>query len=346
MEEVADQDIKKPSKKGKVIAIVALVVVVIIVGLGVGYYAFNWKDGVSEGIAKVLPYPAAIVDWRFVMMNLYYKNIDALEKFNESQKAAGLFYEPNFDNPENLKKLVLGRLIEERVIKNLVNKYNVDITEEDIEEEFVKVTNLSGSQEEATQSIAELYGWTVEDFKQLAVQEIVAKNKLMEKYLEDENIDKAVKEQALGEKNAMADEILAELEGGKDFSKLAKEKSEDYLSAENGGNIGFFVRGEMVAPFEDAAFNLEVGEISDVVETEYGYHIIKVEEKDGEMVRASHILFRTDYLFTEWLADQMKDAMVWIPLRGITWNKNLGEIDGMTAITESSIETQTIEQPE
>jgi peptidyl-prolyl cis-trans isomerase C len=74
-----------------------------------------------------------------------------------------------------------------------------------------------------------------------------------------------------------AKEIAERLKKGEDFATLAKEKSKD-PNAE-GGDLGFFTRGQMLKPFEDAAFALEVGELSDPVQTQFGWHIIKLEEK-------------------------------------------------------------------
>ena len=78
-------------------------------------------------------------------------------------------------------------------------------------------------------------------------------------------------------KNMKIKKILAELKEGKDFAEAAKEYSED-VSASLGGDVGFVKKGQMVPEFEKVVFRLKEGEISDVVETEYGYHIIKVEE--------------------------------------------------------------------
>jgi peptidyl-prolyl cis-trans isomerase C len=74
-----------------------------------------------------------------------------------------------------------------------------------------------------------------------------------------------------------AKEIVERLKKGDDFAAVAKEKSRD-ASAE-GGDLGFFPRGQMLKPFEDAAFALDVGEISEPVQTQFGWHVIKVEEK-------------------------------------------------------------------
>jgi len=76
-----------------------------------------------------------------------------------------------------------------------------------------------------------------------------------------------------------ADAIKAELDGGADFATLAKEKSID-PGAASGGDLGFFGKGMMVAPFEEAAFALtEIGQVSEPVQSQFGYHIIKLEEK-------------------------------------------------------------------
>ena len=77
------------------------------------------------------------------------------------------------------------------------------------------------------------------------------------------------------EKQSQAIAILDRIKQGEKFGKLARELSIDSGSAKRDGNLGYFARGKMVKEFETAAFNLEVGRISEPVKTQYGYHIIK-----------------------------------------------------------------------
>ena len=87
-----------------------------------------------------------------------------------------------------------------------------------------------------------------------------------------------------GEDEAKA--IAARLKGGEDFAKIAAETSKDPGSKAEGGELGFFAKASMVAPFADAAFKLKANEISEPVKTQFGWHVIQVEEKRQKPVPA------------------------------------------------------------
>jgi peptidyl-prolyl cis-trans isomerase D len=91
----------------------------------------------------------------------------------------------------------------------------------------------------------------------------------------------AEKKQAL----AKAQDLLKQLKAGADFTQLAQKNSEDSSNAPKGGDLGWFVRGQMVPEFDKAAFALKSGDMSDIVNTEFGYHIIKVDEKENARVK-------------------------------------------------------------
>lgn len=87
-------------------------------------------------------------------------------------------------------------------------------------------------------------------------------------------------------------ELLDSVKQGLDFSELAKKYSGDSMSAIQGGDLGYAKKGTFVKEFEEAVYSLKPGEVSDIVETEYGYHIIKLNEKQGDKIRSQHILIK------------------------------------------------------
>jgi peptidyl-prolyl cis-trans isomerase C len=96
-----------------------------------------------------------------------------------------------------------------------------------------------------------------------------------------QNADEAAKKDV----RTKAAEVLKEVKAGKDFAALAKQHSTDPGSGPNGGDLGFFQKGQMVPPFEQAAFALKPGETSDLVESQFGVHIIRmVDRQPGRTV--------------------------------------------------------------
>lgn len=166
-------------------------------------------------------------------------------------------------------------------------KEKVDVNEEDLAAYFEQNRESYKTKREVK------VRYTLFDFDEIAAEVVVPEEELLSYYNDnmaqydipekrrarhilvksDENDSPELK----AEKRHLIDGLLARLRKGEDFAALAKEQSEDG-SAAKGGDLGFFPKGRMVKPFEEAAFSLAAGEISDVVESRYGFHIIKVEE--------------------------------------------------------------------
>jgi peptidyl-prolyl cis-trans isomerase C len=124
------------------------------------------------------------------------------------------------------------------------------------------------------------------DFDEVRVRHILISTQPKEQPEEDADSEKkdkkpAEKPKAMTKEEARkkAQDLLARVRKGEDFAKLAKENSDDPGSKDKGGEYDFFGRGRMVPEFETAAFALKPGEISDLVETQFGFHIIKLEER-------------------------------------------------------------------
>ncbi|MEW6379796.1 MAG: peptidylprolyl isomerase [bacterium] len=129
-----------------------------------------------------------------------------------------------------------------------------------------QITAQTTSQQASDEDLKKYYEAHKDQFKQ---EEMVQASHILVKV--EKNADEATKKQA----KEKIEGILKKARAGEDFAKLAKENS-DCPSSQNGGDLGFFTRKQMVPEFSQAAFSMKVGEISNVVETPFGYHIIKV----------------------------------------------------------------------
>jgi parvulin-like peptidyl-prolyl isomerase len=99
-------------------------------------------------------------------------------------------------------------------------------------------------------------------------------------------VEAGAKADAVEERRKQAEEIRAKLVAGSDFAELASSLSEDPGSKESGGDLGFFRRGQMVKPFEDAAFGLEPGALAPVFRSDFGFHVLRVEERKAAQLRS------------------------------------------------------------
>ena len=134
----------------------------------------------------------------------------------------------------------------------------------------------------------------------------------MRRYLQEEiTVNKVIEQNATASEEVHAAHILVETEeearavrervttGGEDFNAVASEVSTEPAAKESGGDLGFFGPGRMVAPFEEAAFALKDGEISQPVQTDFGWHIIKlIERRPGQMTAATANQYRDTVLRT------------------------------------------------
>jgi len=184
----------------------------------------------------------------------------------------------------------LENMIVDKIIEAEIKKVDVDITDDEVQSELDRIIEAYGGQESFDQQMA-MSGTTAEALKadiisylktlRLLENRITVTEEEISTYFEEYKDDFAQPEQVeashiLVDDEATAIDVKAQLDAGKDFAELAAEYSTDPSNAQSGGKLGYFGRGDMVEAFEEAAFSLEVNEISNPVKTEFGYHIIKV----------------------------------------------------------------------
>ena len=210
--------------------------------------------------------------------------------------------------PDEVMDIALKELINMQVLKQESERQKIVPSADDVKQEMDKIKTNFPDEDTFKKTITEK-GLTVEEIEksitsQLAVQQIIKKeledkisipNSEIEKfYNENPNyfkseesvkaahilikVDNKAEEAAISEAKKKIEGILASVKGGADFAETAKKSSEG-PSGPGGGDLGFFTKGKMVKPFEDAAFALKVGEVSDVVRSPFGFHIIKVTDK-------------------------------------------------------------------
>jgi foldase protein PrsA len=183
----------------------------------------------------------------------------------------------------------LETMISEELVKQESDKANIQVTDADLEKELDQIKKSFSSDEQFTQALAS-YNMTLESLK-ADMHTQVQLRKLLEPQVKisdeeiktyyDTNLESLkIPEQVrashiLVATKEEAEAVLASLKGGADFATLAKEKSTDTASKEAGGDLDFFSKGLMEEPFETAAFALKNGELSSVVETSHGFHVIK-----------------------------------------------------------------------
>lgn len=246
------------------------------------------KSNGEKFIAKVDD--EGITEEEFEMDFKVYKNIherqrgsDALSQIVEDGRTLG----------EKLKEDIVNKLIMERIIAKETEKMGISLSQEELDEKVEEFIALAGGQDQydeflETSDITDEYykeslrkelltnKHKTELLKGITIEEEDAKN-----YFESNKEDLVVIKPSLilVKTEEEGEEVLKRLERGEDFAELAKEISIDKRSALKGGDLGYLSRGTMIADFEQVAFNLEVGEVSELTKTEVGYHIIYLEDR-------------------------------------------------------------------
>ncbi|MGA8264158.1 MAG: peptidylprolyl isomerase [Ignavibacteriaceae bacterium] len=228
-------------------------------------------------------------------------------------------------NLPGLKKQILNTMIDDKLVYAQATFDSIKVTDDEVTQRVDYQINYFIQQYGSRERLEQIYGMSLEKIKRELrdeVQKNVMIQKLKEKKFGDVEASRREVEEffntykdslgiipekvqishilkipeaskATKEKyRKIAQAILDSIKAGADFAKMAKKYSEDPGSAKNGGDLGFVKRGVFYPEFEAAAFALKQGELSDIVETPVGFHIIQLLEKRGESIHTRHILIK------------------------------------------------------
>ncbi|HMN18740.1 MAG TPA: peptidylprolyl isomerase [Ignavibacteriaceae bacterium] len=228
-------------------------------------------------------------------------------------------------NTPGLRNQILNSMIEEKLIYAQADLDSITVSEDEINQRIDYQINIFTQQYGSVANIEKIYGMSIDRIKRELRDEV--RKSLMSQRLQEKNFGRvqATRREVEEFFNTYKDSIgmipekvtiyhifqnpkaseklkkkfydkalalLDSIKAGKDFSELARKYSDDPGSAAQGGDLGFVKKGVFYPEFEEAAFKLNVGETSGVVESPVGFHIIQMLEKRGESVNTRHILIK------------------------------------------------------
>ena len=272
-----------------------LVMSAVIVLLGLGGVATYGVYNASENptivsLASFFRIPVAQVNDQPILYRDYVSDLNSLRTFYNGQKQETAY------NAEEQSDQVLSRLIANNLVKQVAKEMNVTVSEEEKDKAHADIlSRFDNDEAKLAADIKKNLGLEIKDFYNRILEPTLLEKKVAEQFAtSSEAGDKAYEEEQVkashilfpvktpaddAKVKAQAVKVLAQIKAGASFADLAKQYGTD-SSKDNGGDLGWFGRGAMVKEFEDIAFTLKKGDLAVApIKTEFGYHIIKVEDK-------------------------------------------------------------------
>src|SRR4030042_495918 len=303
-----------------------------------------------------ISFSEAIIDRVVAVVNQEIITLSEVEKWTNPFKDE-IVTNDRLEKQEQVEKLyrqVLDKLIEEKLIDQEVKKIGIKVSPKEIEAALEEIKRRNAATQEDLENALTNQGLTLETYKKqiekgLKRQKLIhlpgrVKMKTGEDELKDfykKNIDhyptnetyrpshilfiipKEAAPEEIGKIRKKAQEVLEKIKGGEDFEEMALLYSED-ASSKNRGDLGYLKRGEIVSAFEREALRLKVGEVSGIVRTAFGFHIIKLLAREGmaplpfekvkEKVRAEYLESEMEKAVRHYISTLQEKSVIEIKL--------------------------------
>jgi len=292
--------------------VVGAVAIIMIASL---IFFYRWPAQASwlSGVAKAVHLPVALVNGSIITYNELDFERQVLEHISQQDPAA-----PTLSD-DQLTTAAFDQLVNEQLLSELAKRYGLVVAPAELDVAWqTGPARLAGGEQAAVDEVQNYFGWTVDEYKERVLRSRLLIDRLQGIIAVDADLQAAQRQKA--------ERVMGLVQEGKQsFEELAQEYSDDTSTKIVGGDLGTFGRGVMVPTFEAAAFALEIGQVSGIVETDFGYHIIKVLEHtpasgdQPEQVHAQHILI--SYLSLEEYIQQLRDSARIIALLSPLENK-------------------------
>lgn len=284
--------------------------IIFLVVMGIGIYKYDWDGNFTKRVYTAIPYPAAVVNMQMLTYNQWQNRIEQYQQnknfyLQEQEIDLGSLDLPD---DETINDKALDDLIKEKILSKLAKQNKINASEQEIDSAYNELilSRVKNGEESAERALQDIYGMSVHEFKKQVVEDYLLRQKLEDKLnQEGDELDKLAK--------VKAQEVLDEVKQAEvSFDTLARMYSEDG-SALTGGDMGYIQEGETTDLIDKAAFSLQPGEISDLLRSQQGYHIITVEdikEEEGEkQVKVRYIFIAAD--IDKLLDQEMSNARIW-----------------------------------
>lgn len=264
------------------IGIFAVLALAFVVYCLLALYRFDSTSTFIYRVTQVVPFPVARIGQTFVSYEDYLFELRRYMHYYQTQQQVDFNSDSGKQQLEDRKKAALVSVTNDAYIKQLAKKHKVVVTDQEVSDQItlLRDQNRLGSSEEVFEDVLkEFWNWSIDDFRRELRMQI-----LTQKVVSALDVDA----------HNRAQNVLTQLNNGGDFTALAKQFSEDAGTKDIGGDYGIAIEKtnrDLAPQVIDALFKLEPGQVSGIVETPLGLEILKVTEKDGNAVRASHIFF-------------------------------------------------------
>jgi foldase protein PrsA len=295
------KDIKKAALKA--LATLAVLLLIVIVVFGVLIYGYKSEGPIVKAFAQQIPYPVEQVNGRFVSYYDYLFEVDANKRAYQNNAKLNNEQPVDFSTADgkklvlDIKKHALDKLKSDVVTAQLADQNKVKVTDKEVDSTINDLYKRYGGKTTLLKTLKQIYDWNLDDLKSVVRKQLLTKD-LETKITTDPTM--------LAQAKAKAQDVLKQIKAGGDFVALAKKYSQA-SDAAAGGDLGTVTKSQLPSDIQKAVDAVQVGQVSDLIKTQYGFEIIKITDKTDTTIKGNHILIKTTD-FTEYFNAQLKKA--------------------------------------
>ncbi len=346
----------RKNKSARRRGLIFLLVLFLLLGMvSVGLYFYSPLGRLFSPIYERLPFPIVLTgkNKKIITSSQLMGDLKAVKNFYEHSDLEKKGLRVDFSTEKGKmrlkikKKEILNKLIENNLIEEMANQNKLSISKDELSRLTEKKAGEIGGRSELKLKLKKLYGWSIAEYQENILKYEIYLNKLFKHYQTE------IKKTDTGYQKII--QAKQELDKGVDFKEVVKKYSEG-RSVEKEGELGWFKKNQLVASVAEKAFSMKSGEVSPIIISPLGYHIILVEQvekkEQANSEAVSKVKIRQIFVrgknFSDWIMDKKKNFPVTVLAKEYIWDKNMAQIifsDKKMIAEESSIRAQSVGDP-